>query len=461
MQFLEKKSIEYQLKDDDILYFLHIPKTAGTTFSYILDSYFDLDSICPEKLWNKLYQNNRKNLSKFRLIRGHFGYGIYRILPKRPLYLTILRDPVEQQISRFFRSKYNPPPNAKSIPSENFSDVIKRMQASEKNHNYYTRYIAIDIDVFPIIEKLDPKLLKYFRYLKLINNEKNFDEDELLKIAKKRISEFTFLGLVEKIEESLFLLYYTFGWLPISSPWKLNPAKKNLPKDSPKRPKREELEDETIQEIKNIRKKDLELYQYATQLFDNRYTEMVKDLKEKYYTQSLEKLSFKDAMYEMLKKHYEDRFNKSDVSQLTSINYDFSSKLSGTGWYWREFIPENNRVFRWTGPVTDSTIDFPLITNHDLLIQISIFKGITPEILNSFRLKVNDQFIDLKKLDEKDEQTLFEGLISKHILQNKNKFTRFSFLVNRTINPHSLNNSDNTNRELGIALDGIKITPQV
>jgi len=188
---------------------------------------------------------------------------------------------------------------------------------------------------------------------------------------------------------------------------------------------------------------------------------MVKDLKEKYYTQSLEKLSIEDAIYEMLKKHYEDRFNNSDVSQLTSVDYDFSSRLAGTGWYWREFLPENNRVIRWTGPETESTIDFPLVTNNDLLIQISIFRGITPEVLNSFRLKVNDQDIDMKKVDEKDEQTLFEGLISKQILQNKNKFTRFSFLVNKTINPQSLDNSDQTDRELGIALDGIKITPQV
>ena len=37
------------LKENDILYFLHIQKTAGTTIMNILDSYFDLDSIYPEQ----------------------------------------------------------------------------------------------------------------------------------------------------------------------------------------------------------------------------------------------------------------------------------------------------------------------------------------------------------------------------------------------------------------------------
>jgi len=47
--------IEYRLKDDDIVCFLHIPKTGGTTLTRILDSYFDLDEICPERVWSKCY----------------------------------------------------------------------------------------------------------------------------------------------------------------------------------------------------------------------------------------------------------------------------------------------------------------------------------------------------------------------------------------------------------------------
>jgi hypothetical protein len=50
MEKIEQKPIEYRLKDDDILYFLHIPKTAGTTLTTIIDNNFDLDSIFPEQV---------------------------------------------------------------------------------------------------------------------------------------------------------------------------------------------------------------------------------------------------------------------------------------------------------------------------------------------------------------------------------------------------------------------------
>ena len=40
------------LRENDLMYFLHIPKTAGTTLIATLDSYFDHDSIFPSKVWS-------------------------------------------------------------------------------------------------------------------------------------------------------------------------------------------------------------------------------------------------------------------------------------------------------------------------------------------------------------------------------------------------------------------------
>jgi len=68
--------IEYNLRKNDIVYFLHIPKTAGTSFIATLESYFDLDSIYPEKVWQKLLKKIPRDFSNYRLLRGHFGYHV-------------------------------------------------------------------------------------------------------------------------------------------------------------------------------------------------------------------------------------------------------------------------------------------------------------------------------------------------------------------------------------------------
>jgi len=55
----EDSPFEYQLKDDDTVFFLHVTKTAGTTFISILDSYFDHNSIYPEQLWHELLKKRQ------------------------------------------------------------------------------------------------------------------------------------------------------------------------------------------------------------------------------------------------------------------------------------------------------------------------------------------------------------------------------------------------------------------
>jgi hypothetical protein len=40
--------------------------------------------------------------AKFRLIMGHFQYGIHSFLPQESTYVTVVRDPVERVISHYY-----------------------------------------------------------------------------------------------------------------------------------------------------------------------------------------------------------------------------------------------------------------------------------------------------------------------------------------------------------------------
>jgi len=246
----------------------------------------------------------------------------------------------------------------------------------------------------------------------------------------------------------MFLLYYTFGWKPINGLWKLNV--------SAKRPHKEDLPQKTIDVLKESNKLDTELYAFAKEIFEKRYSRMLDDLKNNYYVQNSGNIPSENMMYVMLEKHYEKRFNDSKTKLMKSIDYDFRQKMSGSGWYYREVF-ESGSAYRWTGPGRESTIDLPLVRQNDLVVMFHVFIAAAPEIMDSVKLKVNDQTIKLKLAFRKHSERYFEGKIPKSLLSSTNNFTRFSFEVNNTINPHSLNPDDPMDRNVGIAIDKIKV----
>ena len=450
----QSSSLQYKLKNNDILYFLHIPKTAGTTFARVLENYFDLDSICPEQLWHEIIRKNQVNFSNIRLIRGHFGYGIHRILSKKPIYSTILRDPFERAISSVEHSKRDP--DLRFLSENKFLgktlDEILETPDIKYYWNAQTDYIGIDVDVMKITKNWDKKAIANFelgKQMKFIRDKTS--PKKLVSSAKKNLSQFHFVGLAEKFQESLFLLCYTFGWRPIRSNWKLNV--------SPKRAHKNNLTPNQLNRVNDAISFDLKLHEFGKELFESRFSQMVHELEEKYFEPSFANLSLREKMYKMLEKHYESCLQESRMKPAKSIDYDFRQKLSGTGWYWRELLEEKDNAFRWTGPETTSTIDFGVSEKEDLIIQFRVMREIVPGVLKSLKFKVNDQPIETKKLEEKSGMIVFEGFIPKSVLMNKNHFIRLSFEIDQTVNPHDTNSLDPTDRSLGIAIDRIKIIP--
>jgi len=74
--------LEHHLEEDAILYFMHIPKTAGLSFANMLDNYFKINEICPNI--NDPFFNKKElgEFSKYRFIRGHMGFGVHKGITK-------------------------------------------------------------------------------------------------------------------------------------------------------------------------------------------------------------------------------------------------------------------------------------------------------------------------------------------------------------------------------------------
>jgi len=438
---LERRySIQHELEDNEVLYFLHIPKTGGTTFTAILDYYFDNNRICPDQVWSE-FNNGQKDFSPYKLIRGHFGYGLHRILDKNLVYVTMIRNPKNRIISHYDHIKYRPIGNHWVndyfiLENETLLEVLENPKKKTIFLDLQTRELALDLSE----ETFRETILKYPNYLHAISSFE-FDYENLLKIAKYRLSQFTYFGLTERFDDSLFLLYYTFGWKPMKINYKLQITGIT---------NKEQLSDETDAALQNCIHYDSELYDFAKNLFEERFSQMINDLMKKYFESRFEMMSFNEMMYELLEKHYNDRLGQSCTKQNYFVDFNFEKKMSGSGWYWRE-SQSGGPMYRWSGPTLESTLDFVLPRDKDLQIKFRIIDEAYPD--NFKQLHVNGNEIKLIKIEEKERKTVYEGLIPKNFLKNNKNFTRFTFLVKQTKpNYYPLG-------PIGIAIDKIMINP--
>ncbi|MBG0789079.1 MAG: sulfotransferase family 2 domain-containing protein [Desulfovibrionaceae bacterium] len=93
------------------LFFLHIPKTAGTTLNAVLDANFALDAVLDlytEEQYRAVRDLTYDRLREYVLVRGHifvrdFGEIFDGPVPLRAF--TFLRDPVLRVISEYFYLK--------------------------------------------------------------------------------------------------------------------------------------------------------------------------------------------------------------------------------------------------------------------------------------------------------------------------------------------------------------------
>jgi len=288
------------LDEQDVLYFLHIPKTAGTSVISILDSYFKKEQVLRLHAWKYLLPKLPLDFSNYRFFRGHYGIGFYRLLPKKPLYLTVLREPKDIIISSYKMIQRQPEEAERySIPQDKTISELITDPKIEGLNDTQVHWLAVDLDVVALSKNMDMNELANFQpeehsYFK----HPNMSDDELLKIAKQRLSEFAWVGILERFEESMFLLHYQFGWKPIRDTRKRNVT----PKDS------NVLNDAAKKQLDEWTKLDRELYKYGLELFESRYLKMVSDLKEKYYESSYANKDPNAVVFDMLKKHHRDHF---------------------------------------------------------------------------------------------------------------------------------------------------------
>lgn len=445
------------LSPDDLLYFIHIPKTAGTTLIALLDSKFDMNEIFPAQLWKELAKIPPDEVGNYRLYRGHFGAkGLEPFLPRPPVCITMLRQPIPLSLSTYKFVMREPGTRVHGLATAekmSFADFIQHPKTRKRISNKQTRNLSFrvkhppaDDAIFQYSEsrdRVDQWLDKYQLPLS--------DRDSLAQ-AKEQLEACAFFGLVERFDESMALMSYTFGWSPVGAVPKLREA--TTPAEI------EALPDDIRTMLEDCNRLDTKLYRYAEKLFEKRMKAMVRHLREfakpdeptpKTWAEDPEFVTV------LLDRYYAD-CQRQRLKPSSRVQVDFSQAFHGSGWHQREKMAVDNSVFRWTGPSTTATVDLPVVQTADAEITFRIINALETEILDSLTLAVNDTLIPLELLDGAGTTVrTYRAIAPQAVLNNDRPFTRLAFTVDRTIAPQAKESWNPDVRKLGVAIHWVEV----
>ncbi len=222
---------------DNVIIFLHIPKTGGNTLNVIINKPYT-DNDCLVRLGD-VDDLSIEELKQIEMVRGHMSFGIHKKLPQtNSTYITLIRNPIERVVSFYYY-----------MGSENNLDIETR--------DYFTKLTLYEF----VTEPLNDQFNKQTNII--AGNEfipEKLENKEMLETAKRNLKNFfSVVGITERFDETLIVLQEKFGF-------KINSFENyNV---TPNRPDLEEIPDEIINIIKSKNEIDMDLYQFANQLLD-------------------------------------------------------------------------------------------------------------------------------------------------------------------------------------------------
>lgn len=256
-----------------ILLDLHIPKTGGTTLKKLLERQLFAQALPRTTVENEIKNHYCQGVFYYprgieeghrrgaidspvdadlpldivtilqdrdlRAVIGHFSFGIHSHIAAPSRYITFLRHPIERLLSLYFHILKWPrtEPQVRIAREGTSLEDFVTLSGYKQADNGQTRRVA--------------------------GMEPDFGEcsEELLKRAKSNLSEhFATVGLTERFDESLVLLRRAFGW-----PLELRYWKRLVNKE---RPKPDSVGPRTLEVRRERNWLDLQLYEYACELFE-------------------------------------------------------------------------------------------------------------------------------------------------------------------------------------------------
>lgn len=234
--------------NEPTLIFIHILKTAGTTLNTIIEKHYPPHRTFatfpvrhhPDGSLKKFMQLTDAEKANIDVLYGHMSYGLHEHLPRPARYFTILRDPVERVISRYFH-----------IRRDVHSQLHEEIASGEMDLGQFARHMAESGEM----DNLQTRMIAGNW------NERGYGpcDEAMLAQAKQNLQKFVVVGLTERFDETCLLIQRAFGWPDMYY------TSRNVTK---RRPPKEQFSADVLKVVAGYNRYDMALYDYAVELFE-------------------------------------------------------------------------------------------------------------------------------------------------------------------------------------------------
>ncbi|MGC8720669.1 MAG: Wzt carbohydrate-binding domain-containing protein [Thermodesulforhabdaceae bacterium] len=226
------------------LFFDHIPKTAGTSLQQFFVEAFGKEKVT-EALKGLKHQHALSVYANRQVITGHFYFTCEESLPEGYLWATVLRDPRERTLSEYFYIVNDVPdrgggPIERRIKSMSLEEALHDSEFCDRIRNYQSVHFASFFHSTPW----------------------QLDRAEFLRLAKKGLEQYHLVGITERLEEFVEVLKKVFN-----IPEEIRLKRYNV---TSRRERFSDLPSSLQARILELVDVDMELWQYAEELFENK-----------------------------------------------------------------------------------------------------------------------------------------------------------------------------------------------
>ncbi len=319
-----------------MIYFVHIPKTAGITLKTYLENHLPRGSslVIDEQEARAL---PAERLQGYELLSGHYSSEVLEALGRRPdVTLMLVREPLARMQSWAAHCRRVSDMRYRTIFEGRTDLEAMRSGGGYTCHQAYWIARALrdgaDSTRVPTLPEL-PALL---------------DRVDIV-------------GLTEEIDRFMQLLAFRMGWPPPPLGWHINRRP-----DGPARPRTDE--EEAMSDLLGV---DYQLYAQVEARFWSDYAAMLHTIDPAHASVGGADPRQVDlaAVQEALRAHH--HASAAAVPEASIVEVTGDPPLEGEGWWWREC--PGGLSYRWTGPEPRATLRMPALVpgrEYDLTVDL-------------------------------------------------------------------------------------------
>jgi hypothetical protein len=182
------------------VFFIHIPKCAGTSLSFVLskmyppEKTYQIDDSRYEESADEFRQLSAHEKGKLAMVSGHMYYGLYSCMPHEATHITMLRDPIKRLISLYNYGLQTPAVSwrARMIKEKpSFVDFVK---------GHYTN--TADNGIARFLSGHDLSVAAYG----------HCGQETANQAITHLQTHFSAIGFLEEFDQSMLLLKHVFAW---------------------------------------------------------------------------------------------------------------------------------------------------------------------------------------------------------------------------------------------------------